>query len=168
MVSRRTFTADERRTWVPFAALLELLPRQLDAQLLRDESLTHFDYFTLSMLSAAEGHALRMTELASLTNATLPRLSRVVTKLEERGFVRREPCPEDRRATNAVITQDGRRKLLRATPGHVANVREHVLDALDAEQQAQLRGIVAAVLARLDPEGRMMATHREDGEERSA
>ncbi len=161
MVSRRTFTADERRTWVPFAALLELLPRQLDAQLLRDADLTHFDYFTLSILSASEHHTLRMSELASLTNATLPRLSRVVTKLEERGLVRREPCPHDRRATNAVITQDGRRTVLAATPGHVTNVREHVLDALDADQHAQLRAITAAVLARLDPAGTMMATHRD-------
>ncbi|MCL1869095.1 MAG: MarR family transcriptional regulator [Promicromonosporaceae bacterium] len=161
MASRRTFTADERRTWVPFAALLELLPRQLDAQLLRDEGLTHFDYFTLSILAASEHHTLRMTELASLTSATLPRLSRVVTKLEDRGLVRREPCPGDRRATNAVITQDGRRKVLEATPGHVANVRDHVLGALDDAQQAQLRAITEAVLARLDPEGRTMATHRE-------
>jgi DNA-binding MarR family transcriptional regulator len=161
MGAPRTFTAEERRTWVPFAALLELLPRQLDAQLLRDEGLTHFDYFTLSMLSAAANHTLRMTELASLTNATLPRLSRVVTKLEERGLVRREPCPTDRRATNAVITQDGRRTCLHATPGHVANVRDHVLGALDPDQRAQLRAITAAVLTRLDPEGRTMATHRE-------
>ena len=161
MASRRAFTADEQRTWVPLAALLELLPRQLDAQLLRDEGMTHFDYFTLAMLSASENHTLRMTELATLTNATLPRLSRVVTKLEERGLVRREPCPTDRRATNAVLTQDGRRKVLHATPGHVANVRDHVLDALDDEQQAQLRAITAAVLARLDPEGRTMATHRD-------
>lgn len=160
-MSRRTFSADERRTWVPVAALLELLPRQLDAQLLRDEGLTHFDYVTLSILSASASRMLRMTELASLTNATLPRLSRVVTKLEERGLVRREPCAGDRRATNAVITQEGRRKLLQATPGHVANVRDHVLDALDAEQQAQLRTITAAVLARLDPDGRTMATHRD-------
>lgn len=160
MADRRTFTADERRTWVPFAALLELLPRQLDAQLLRDSGLTHFDYATLSILSASENRTLRMSELASLTNATLPRLSRVVTKLEERGLVRREPCPQDGRATNAVITQDGRRTLLAATPGHVATVRTHVLDALDADQQEQLRAITDAVLARLDPEGRTMATHR--------
>lgn len=161
MTRGRTFTDDERRTWVPFAALLELLPRELDAQLLRDDGLTHFDYFTLSMLSASDRHALRMTDLASLANATLPRLSRVVTKLEDRGLVRREPCPGDRRATNVVLTQDGRRAVLHATPGHVATVRGYVLDALDAEQRAQLRAITAAVLARLDPEGRTMATHRD-------
>ena len=44
-----------------------------------------------------------MTALASRTNATLPRLSRVISRLEDAGLVERTPCPEDRRATNAVL-----------------------------------------------------------------
>ena len=45
----------------------------------------------------------RMTDLARQTNATLPRLSHVVKRLEGRGLIERFPCPEDRRATNALI-----------------------------------------------------------------
>ncbi|HEY0248679.1 MAG TPA: MarR family transcriptional regulator [Gryllotalpicola sp.] len=160
MSTPRSFTPDERRTWVPLAALLELLPRQLDAQLIRDEELTHFDYFALSMLVLEPEHRLRMTALASMTNATLPRLSHVVTRLEKRGFVRRDPAPDDARATDVVITQEGRRKVIHATPGHVANVRHYVLDALEPEQFEQLRDIARSVLARLDPEGRMIVTRQ--------
>ncbi|MBN9214548.1 MAG: MarR family transcriptional regulator [Microbacterium sp. SCN 70-200] len=160
MSTSRFYTPDELATWVPFAALLELLPRELDGQLLRDEDLTHFDYFTLSMLTNAKEHRLRMTELASMTNATLPRLSHVVTRLEKRGFVRREPCADDARATNAVITAEGRKKVLHATTGHVANVRRIFLDALTAEQARELRTITRAVLERVDPEGKMAATQR--------
>ena len=57
--------------------MVELLPGALDSQLQRDADLTHFEYFTLAMLSEAPNHTLRMTALASLTNATLPYISAV-------------------------------------------------------------------------------------------
>jgi len=158
MSAPRSFTPDERRTWAPLTAVLELLPRQLDAQLMRDEQLTHFEYATLSMLALADGRRMRMSELASGVNATLSRLSHVISRMEKRGFVRREQSPDDARATDVHLTPDGRRKVIGATPSHVANVREHVLDALDAEQQRQLHEITMAILSRLDPEKRMLAS----------
>ena len=69
-------TADERRAWVRFAAVVELLPGVLDTQLTRDENLTHFDYFTPAMLSEAPARTLRMTTLAAQTNSTLPAIAR--------------------------------------------------------------------------------------------
>ena len=71
----RSFTAEERATWVPLVAVLELLPKQLDTQLKRDEQLSHFDYFVLSLLALSEGRTLRMSTLAIESNATLPRLT---------------------------------------------------------------------------------------------
>lgn len=158
MSSPRFYTTDELATWIPFAALLELLPRELDAQLLRDADLTHFDYFALSMLTNADDHRLQMKQLASMTNATMPRLSHVVSRLEKRGLVVREPNAADARGVDVVITPEGRRVVLQATPGHVANVRSLVLDALDASQRAQLQDIAAAVLSRVDPDGKMAAS----------
>ncbi len=163
MSADRFFTDDERRTWVGLAAVLELLPRELDAQLLGDSDLTHFDYFTLSMLSTSPERAVQMSTLASMTNATLPRLSHVISRLEKRDLVRREKSAADARATMAVITAEGRRTVLRATPGHVAFVRDRVLDALSAEQRGHLQEITAAILSRIDPDGRMLATHRDSG-----
>jgi len=160
MTEPRWLSRSEQDTWVSFAAVLELLPRELDAQLQRDETLTHFDYFTLAMLSEAEDRTLRMTALASMTNSTLPRLSHVISRLEKRGYVRREQCAEDARATNAVMTEQGWQKIVQAAPGHVENVRSLVFDPLTAEQLRNLHEISAALLRRLDPEGRMMASAR--------
>jgi DNA-binding MarR family transcriptional regulator len=81
------------------------------------------------MLSEAPARTLQMTDLARQTNATLPRLSHVVRRLEERHFVERFPCPENRRATNARLTDAGWGALSLAAPGHVAAVRELVIDA---------------------------------------
>jgi DNA-binding MarR family transcriptional regulator len=96
-----------------------------------------------------------MTALAARTNATLPRLSHVVRRLEERGLVERFPCPEDGRATNARLTEQGWAKVVDTAPGHVATVREHVIDALTPSQVGQLAEIAGAVLERLDPDGTM-------------
>lgn len=151
----RWLTAEERAAWLRLIAVVELLPGVLDAQLRRDAGLTHFDYLVLAMLSEAQDRTMRMTSLAQLTNATLPRLSHVVSKLEARGLVERFPCPEDGRATNARLTAAGWDAVVAAAPGHVENVREHVIDPLTPTQLAQLTRIADAVLERLDADGRM-------------
>jgi DNA-binding MarR family transcriptional regulator len=141
--------------WVKLVAVVELLPGALDHQLRRDSGLTHFEYFVLAMLSEASDRTLRMTALAQRTNATLPRLSHVVRRLEERGLVERRPCPEDGRATNALLTDAGWVEVVAAAPGHVATVRRHVIDVLTPAQVGQLAKIASALLERLDPDGHM-------------
>ena len=109
----------QHAAWVKLVAVVELLPGVLDTQLRREAGLTHFEYFVLAMLSEAPQRTLRMTSLAQRTNATLPRLSHVVRRLEERGLVRRFPCPDDGRATNAQLTEEGWGAVVAAAPGHV-------------------------------------------------
>ncbi|MCX5043485.1 MarR family transcriptional regulator [Aldersonia sp. NBC_00410] len=147
------------RAWIRLVAVLELLPGVLDTQLRRDADLIEFEYYVLAMLSEAPDRTLRMTELARQTNATLPRLSNVVHRLEGRDLVERERCPEDGRATNARLTETGWNKVAQAAPGHVANVRKHVIDALTDEQVDQLAEICGAILANLDPARTMAATY---------
>jgi len=150
---------NERAAWLRLIAVVELLPGVLDAQLRAGAGLTHFEYFVLAMLSEAPERTLRMTSLAQRTNATLPRLSHVVRRLEDRGLVQRYPCPEDGRATNARLTRTGWDAVVAAAPGHVETVRRHVLDPLTPAQVEQLRDIADALLGRLDPEGRLTALY---------
>ena len=145
----------QRAAWVKFIAVVELLPGVLETQLRRDSGLTHFEYFVLAMLSEAPDRTLRMTALADRVNATLPRLSHVVQRLEARELVKRFPCPEDGRATNARLTDAGWATVVAAAPGHVETVRTYVIDALSAQQVRQLDTIMTALLQRLDPEERM-------------
>ena len=147
------------RAWIRLRAVQELLPGVLDAQLRRDADVTEFEYYVLAMLSEAPERTLRMTELARQTAATLPRLSHVVTRLEARALVQRSPCPDNRRATNARLTETGWAKVRQAAPGHVATVRRHVIDPLTDEQVDQLAVIGDALLAALDPSGAMAALY---------
>ena len=152
------------RAWIRLRAVLALLPGVLDAQLRRDAGLTEFEYHVLATLSETPGRTLRMTELSRRSNATLPRLSHVVTRLQGRGLVERCSCPENRRTTNVLLTDDGWEKVRQAAPGHVTTVHHHVIDALTDEQLDQLTAIGDALLTRLDPSGTMAATYtRYDG-----
>jgi DNA-binding MarR family transcriptional regulator len=76
----------------------------------------------------------------------------VAKRLEGRGLMRREPDPQDGRATNAFLTEAGLAKVRHAAPGHVAEVRSLVLDALSREQLRQVRAANDAILARIDPD----------------
>jgi DNA-binding MarR family transcriptional regulator len=142
---------DERDAWIRLVGVFIKLPAALDAQLQRDAGVSHFEYMVLSRLSEASDHTLRMSDLAVLANGSLSRLSHVVTRLERRGWVRRESCPGDGRYTNAVLTEDGWAKVQATAPGHVAAVRSLVIDALHPEQVEQLRDISQAIMARVIP-----------------
>ncbi|MGG5258770.1 MarR family winged helix-turn-helix transcriptional regulator [Phycicoccus avicenniae] len=150
----RWLTPTERSAWIRVVAVLELLPGLLDSQLRRDANLTFFEYYLLARLSEAPGRVLRMSALAHGTNATLPRLSHVVRRLEARGLVERLPCPEDGRATNARLTEAGWDAVVAAAPRHVEAVRQHAFDALGPGDVEQLHRLCDALLTRLDPEGR--------------
>lgn len=162
----RWLSEDERAAWLRLVAVVELLPGALDAQLRADSGLAHFEYYVLAMLSEAPARTLRMTALAQRTNATLPRLSHVVRRLEDRGLVERSPCPEDGRATNASLTRAGLRVVAGAAPGHVDHVRRLVLDPLTPAQVASLREIADALLTELDPQGRLSALYDPGREQR--
>jgi len=138
---------EQQAAWRPFVALLLRLPAALDAQLQKDAGITQFDYLVLSGLSEAPGRTLRMSELAATANSSLSRLSHVVSRLEAKGWVRREPCPGDGRFINAILTEEGWQKVLATAPGHVAAVRERLVSTLTEEEFAQLGAISAKVLA---------------------
>lgn len=156
---------DERQlsAWLNLVAVTEILPATLDARLRRVSGLTHFEYQVLAMLSESPRRRLQMSWLAARTNATLPRLSHVVRRLEERGLVAREPSLADGRATDALLTDDGWATIVAAAPDHVATVREHVVDVLTPEQLDVVGEAMGAILASLDPEGHLTRRPSEAG-----
>ena len=145
----RWLSADERAAWMPFASMLFRLPAALDTQLQRDAGISHFEYMVLASLAQAPGRTLRMSALAELASGSLSRLSHVVSRLETRGWVHRETCPSDGRYTNAILTDEGFRKVADAAPGHVDAVRAFVVDALTGRQLRQLEDISDCINRRL-------------------
>lgn len=155
MAEPRWLDEREQHAWRRLAAVVLKLPSELDRQLQRDAHMSHFEYWVLALLSEAPDRTLQLKELAGQANASYSRLSHVVTRLEERGWVEREPCPDDRRASNAVLTDAGWEKIVASAPGHVEAVRSLVFDGLDDRDVAALARVCDAILERLDarPQG---------------
>jgi DNA-binding MarR family transcriptional regulator len=134
----RWLDEEEMRAWHAFLAAGALLNRRLDQQLKEDVGLSHLQYEILVRLSAAPDGEMRMRELADALLNSKSGLTYQVTQLEKAGLVRRRACPEDVRGVFAVLTDDGRRMLERAAPGHVELVRELLIDVLTREQLTAL------------------------------
>lgn len=140
----------EQRAWRQLAAVILKLPSELEAQLQRDAGMSHFEYWVIALLSEAADRTLRMSQLASQANASLSRLSHVVSRLEKRGWVTRRACPDDARATLAVLTDTGWRQVVAAAPGHAATVRQLVFDGLGPDEVSELARLCTTILARID------------------
>ncbi len=137
----RWLDAEEQRAWRAFLRAVTAVDEALDRQLQRDSGMPHGYYQVLAMLSEAPGRTLRMSELAQRTTSSASRLSHAVARLEEKGWVRRERHPTDRRGALAVLTDAGWDSVVAAASGHVAAVRAAVFDRLDPAQVDQLREI---------------------------
>ncbi|MGW5581958.1 MarR family winged helix-turn-helix transcriptional regulator [Micromonospora chokoriensis] len=134
-------TPEEKDAWSGLVSLVLLLPGRLEAPLQHAAGLTLFEYLTLSHMSEAPERRLRMSELAYLTNGSLSRLSNVVKRFEQRGWVQRFPDPADGRYTIAALTDTGYGVVVAAAPIHVRSVRQYVLDTLSPADQRALSRI---------------------------
>ncbi|GAA4362517.1 MarR family winged helix-turn-helix transcriptional regulator [Paeniglutamicibacter cryotolerans] len=132
---------DNLATWAALATVLEWLPAALDAPLVRDFDLTHFEYGILFALADAPNQMLRMTVLAGYANSSLSRLSRAVSRIEGRGWVQRSRDPLDGRSTLASLTEAGLAMVEKVTPVHSRTVTKLVLEPLTTAQRGQLRDI---------------------------
>ena len=143
----RWLSADEQRSWRAFIDGVRALVDVLDRELQADGELSHAYYEVLVSLSEAEGRRLRMSELAERTRSSRSRLSHAVSRLQERGWVRRVGVPNDKRGQIAELTDEGFAVLAAAAPGHVTAVRRYLIDLLTPEQLVVLGQIGEAVLA---------------------
>ncbi|WP_410633197.1 MarR family winged helix-turn-helix transcriptional regulator [Amycolatopsis sp. cmx-4-83] len=134
----RGLSSEEKRAWNAFRTSFTLLHQRMDQQLKRDSGLSHLQYEILARLGAAPGRELRMAELACAVSNSKSGLTYQIGQLEQAGLVRRRACESDVRAVYAVLTDEGAALLDQAVPGHVALVRELLLDVLTPAQLSAL------------------------------
>lgn len=146
-------TESEAAAWMPLLATAMWLPAALDQQLQVDAGISNFEYGILAALSSQEGRTMRLSELARIGNSTLPRLSKVIDRLDRNGWVIRRPDPADGRSTLATLTEHGVEKVTATAPGHVARVRALVFDQLTPAQVRQLATITTKISAAFGLDG---------------
>lgn len=151
MYEAEWLTPRERQAWLALVSIMFKMPGSLERQLVEDEDLSLAEYMVLAVLSEAPDHGLRMSDLAAATSTGQSRLSRIVTRLERNGLVRRLSGSADKRVVVAQLTDDGLARIKDAAPGHVSHVRRVVFDRLSPEQVEQLSAIGRTLLAPLEP-----------------
>lgn len=144
-------SGDRLAAWACVATMLERLPAALDAQLRRDHDLSHYEHGLMYALDSADDRSLRLSTLAGYASSTLSRLSRAISRLEKKGWVRRTPDPTDGRFTLATLTDDGHDLVARSTPAHHALVEELVFAPLSDEQVRELTAISRRISVAIDP-----------------
>jgi DNA-binding MarR family transcriptional regulator len=126
-----------------------LLDLRISRDLANDSGLSDADYDVLSNLSEALEHRLRVNELADQLLWSKSRLSHQLTRMEERGLVRREQVHDDGRGAMIALSPRGWETIQAAAPLHVESVRRHFIDLLSPEQIRVLGEIGTVVVGHL-------------------
>lgn len=100
----------------------------------------------LIRLSQAPERELRMYDLASLLLLSKSGITRVVDRLERRGYVARKMSDTDRRVVLARLTDAGVEILEEARPFIVGGVEEFFSSHLNEDEMVSLRAILRKVL----------------------
>jgi DNA-binding MarR family transcriptional regulator len=98
---------------------------------------------------AGAPHALTPTQLARSLMLSPGGMTNRIDRLEEAGWVRREPDPDDRRSLAVVLTEEGLALVDAAVADHVAN-EATLLASLSASQRRALDDALRALLAALE------------------
>lgn len=124
----------ERRELLAWRGMLEvqaaILP-ELERELREQTGLTLSEFDVLYQLWRTPNRQRRMVDLARAVLVTAAGVTRIVTRLEERGLVRRLTIP-GRQAVTTQLTRHGERELDAAMDVHFDGVRRMFLRYLDA------------------------------------
>src|SRR5690348_11720892 len=124
--STRWLTHEEQQAWRAYLRAHRELQVALERDLTaHDISLPESEL--LSMLSEQDGDRARMSVLADLVVQSRSRVTHTAKRLETRGWVRREPTPEDGRGVALALTPAGRELVESTAPTHVQSVRDHFI-----------------------------------------
>lgn len=138
------------QAWRLFIETSARLTTAIDDQLRRDAGLTLADYHVLLLLSETPQHRMRMKEIAQRMVFSPSRLTYQVGAMCQRGWLRREPVPEDRRGTYAILTAEGQAAFTAAARGHHDLVQQMFFTALTPAQGRELTTLMSELDAHLN------------------
>ncbi|GAB2616331.1 MarR family transcriptional regulator [Paractinoplanes abujensis] len=124
----------QQLAWRTFIESSWALHTHLEDELRAQTGLSMNDYHVLVVLSEAPARRLRMGELAGRLWFSPSRVTYQISSMVKRGLVRKQPCPEDGRGQEAVLTDEGMAALESAAPLHLITVRDSFIDRLEPDE----------------------------------
>lgn len=135
----------ELRTWRRFLNGVSALFRTLDRDLRDNSGVSLDDFGLLRPLWESRDAVLTMTELADELDFSPSRTTHAVQRMEAKGWVTREPSPDDGRVKLVKLTPTGAEIFREAWPHHAHLVRELFLAQMSVEERATLAAVFARV-----------------------
>ena len=148
----RWLSDSEQTSWRAILRGTRLLERALD-DALNESGIQLSEYEIISMLSESAHHRLRMSELAAMVVQSRSRLTHTAKRLEDRGWVAREQCSDDKRGVELVLTAGGLDAVREIAKVHVQSVRDNLVDIMTPHEFRAIGDAMAIVRDHLDPEG---------------
>jgi DNA-binding MarR family transcriptional regulator len=136
--------------WRVFFECALALPDILDAELDQAAGLSFRWYDVLVHLEDADG-GVPMNEVASRILASKSGLTRVIDKMEDAGFVRRERPANNRRVVLVSITPEGLDSLHAARQFHRDGIRRHFTEHLTDDELTVLAETLEKVRGHVRP-----------------
>ena len=140
-------TVAELKFWRRFMEGMGAFDGALNRQLQADSGISHLEFGVLVSLDEVR-RGRRMSDLAQRLSISPSRLTHLVGRLEDRGWVERCPSADDRRATLAVLTDEGESVMREAWSGHARLLRSILIDEIDPEERATLERIFRGLARR--------------------
>jgi DNA-binding MarR family transcriptional regulator len=123
---------DQLATWRAFLNTHARVTRAI-ARDLADAGLPDLGWYDLLWtLYRRPGRSLRVKELADEVVLSPTAMSRFVDRVEAAGYVQRRPDPDDRRALQVTLTDEGVELLRRMWPVYAAGIERHFAAELEA------------------------------------
>jgi DNA-binding MarR family transcriptional regulator len=137
--------------WATDVIRLEIaLWNRVDARLQESHELPLAFFESLLFISRVPRGRMRVGDLAVALRVTGGGTSKLVDRIERAGLIAREPDPDDRRASRAVLTTAGKRKLTAALRTYEAEVGSILDGVLRPQEQRQMRDYVSRLLTSID------------------
>jgi DNA-binding MarR family transcriptional regulator len=144
--------AREDRAWRTFVHAHDQLVSRLNRHLLQDSGLTAADYKILAVLSEHSVGRMPAGELSALLQWEKSRLAHQIRRMQQQGFIIREPNPADARSVLICLLPEGRRAIDDAAPHHVQDVRRHFVGLFTEAELDNLAALNERVLRHLAEE----------------
>ena len=140
---RSPLTRRELDSWRAFRFMVEEISLGVSRALSSEVGISGGQFGVLSVLQETRGGSMRQQKVADAMRWDRTRLSHQLTRMESRGWIRRNKS--DQRTTLVSITETGRRELLQAAPVLGEIVRERFFNRLSETQLAALSDIRRAL-----------------------
>jgi DNA-binding MarR family transcriptional regulator len=118
--------------------------RRRAAGIVEPHGITLQQYNVLRILEDAKEDGVPTLEVAARMIEETPGVTRLLDRLETKGYIRRQRCPRDRRQHLCWLSSEGARVLERLTP-MLAAEHERVLEHLDSGHRQQLVALLDAI-----------------------